>query len=102
MDNDHDIIQQVLTTYLNDYSGCEQKIQQLNQQASWSELYLFAHSLKGVLNGFGENAVIGALERIEIDTQNNQPPAKEDINLLCDELTVIEQQIHQYLVQQSQ
>ncbi len=55
MDNDVDIIIAVFSTYLEDYSDATEQLNEMFVQQNWPELYLMAHSLKGILEGFGED-----------------------------------------------
>ncbi|MDF4991072.1 Hpt domain-containing protein [Vibrio parahaemolyticus] len=90
MDNDVDIIIAVFSTYLEDYSDA-------TEQLNWPELYLMAHSLKGILEGFGEDIAVVALEKIETSTRNNTAPECEDITIVSSELVTIKKQIFAYL-----
>lgn len=56
-----------------------------------------AHSLKGILEGFGEDIAVVALEKIETNTRNNTAPECEDITIVNNELVTIKKQIFAYL-----
>lgn len=56
-----------------------------------------AHSLKGILEGFGEDIAVVALEKVETSTRNNTAPECEDITIVNNELVTIKKQIFAYL-----
>ncbi|EHK9577010.1 Hpt domain-containing protein [Vibrio parahaemolyticus] len=97
MDNDVDIIIAVFSTYLEDYSDATEQLNKMFVQQNWPELYLMAHSLKGILEGFGEDTAVVALEKIETSTRNNTEPECEDITIVSSELVTIKKQIFAYL-----
>ncbi|HCH5087739.1 hypothetical protein [Vibrio parahaemolyticus] len=99
MDNDVDIIIAVFSTYLEDYSDATEQLNEMFVQQNWPELYLMAHSLKGILEGFGfgEDIAVVALEKIETNTRNNTAPECEDITIVNNELVTIKKQIFAYL-----
>ncbi|MFL0858777.1 Hpt domain-containing protein [Vibrio parahaemolyticus] len=97
MDNDVDILIAVFSTYLEDYSDATEQLNKMFVQQNWPELYLMAHSLKGILEGFGEDTAVAALEKIETSTRNNTAPQCEDITIVNNELVTIKKQIFAYL-----
>ncbi|HAS6739156.1 TPA: Hpt domain-containing protein [Vibrio parahaemolyticus] len=97
MDNDVDIIIAVFSTYLEDYSDATEQLNEMFVQQNWPELYLMAHSLKGILEGFGEDIAVVALEKIETNTRDNTAPECEDITIVNNELVTIKKQIFAYL-----
>ncbi|TOG81558.1 Hpt domain-containing protein [Vibrio parahaemolyticus] len=97
MDNDVDIIIAVFSTYLEDYSDATEQLNKMFIQQNWPELYLMAHSLRGILECFGEDTAVVALEKIETSTRNNTAPECEDITIVNNELVTIKKQIFAYL-----
>ncbi|HCE3482142.1 TPA: Hpt domain-containing protein [Vibrio parahaemolyticus] len=97
MDNDVDILIAVFSTYLEDYSDATEQLNKMFVQQNWPELYLMAHSLKGILEGFGEDTAVAALEKVETSTRNNTAPQCEDITIVNNELVTIKKQIFAYL-----
>lgn len=97
MDNDDDIIAAVLMAFLEEHEDGADKIQTLVNDQNWSELFITAHSLKGILASFGEVKAAEKLEVIEGLTRNGDAPNDEDIQFVIQELNVIKGQIKEYL-----
>ena len=97
VDNDANIIFAVFTTYMEDYENGLERINQLNQEQNWPDLFLLSHSLKSVLSSFGEDSAVSALKNIEENTRNNISPNKRDLTIINNELVKINQQITDYL-----
>lgn len=97
MDNDVDIIITVLSTYLEEHVDSLERINELYAKEDWTELQLLAHSLKGVLESFGEDTAVIALQEIDEDTRKNIAPDLSDITIVNRELLTINQQIFAYL-----
>ncbi|MGI9949270.1 Hpt domain-containing protein [Vibrio hyugaensis] len=98
MDNDVDIIFAVFSTYMEDYEDGLDRINQLNAEQNWPELFLLSHSLKGILFSFGEEAAVSALGKVEEHTRDNIAPDTADIAIINKELVTINKQINDYLV----
>ncbi|ANQ29096.1 histidine phosphotransferase [Vibrio natriegens] len=97
MDNDVEIIITVFSTYLEEHVNGLERINELYANENWPELHLLAQSLKGVLESFGEDTAVTALQEIEEDTRNNIAPDVSDITIVNRELLTINQQIFAYL-----
>ncbi|ENP8371865.1 Hpt domain-containing protein [Vibrio alginolyticus] len=97
MDNDVDLIVTVFSTYLEDHTSDIERIDELYASRCWSELYLLVHSLKGILESFGEDTAVIAFQRIEEKTRNDTAPDSSDIAIVTKELAAINQQIFAYL-----
>ncbi|WP_045376937.1 hypothetical protein [Vibrio campbellii] len=97
MDNDVDIIFAVFSTYMEDYENGLERINHLNQQQNWPELFLLSHSLKSILASFGEESAVFALNNIEEHTRDNIAPDSGDLAIVNTELVKINQQITDYL-----
>ncbi|MHA7588886.1 Hpt domain-containing protein [Vibrio harveyi] len=97
MDNDVDIIFAVLSTYMEDYEDGLERINQLNAEQNWGDLFLLSHSLKGILSSFGEESAVTALSNIEEHTRDNIAPDSGDLAIVNKELVTINQQITDYL-----
>ncbi|AYV20250.1 MULTISPECIES: Hpt domain-containing protein [Vibrio] len=97
MDNDDDIIAAVFMAFMEEHEDGAEKIQALFNEQNWSELFITAHSLKGILASFGETKAVEKLEAIEGSTRNSDAPNSEDIQFVVQELDVIKGQINEYL-----
>ncbi|AUI88290.1 hypothetical protein BS333_18285 [Vibrio azureus] len=97
MDNDPVIIQMVFLAYLEEYSDASNTIINLYNNESWSELFIFAHSLKGVLSSFGVDAVVERLKIIEASTNQHIAPSEDQILLVSEQLIDIKKKINGYL-----
>ncbi|CAH0525620.1 Hpt domain-containing protein [Vibrio hippocampi] len=97
MDNDDDIIEAVFMAFLEEHDDGAEKIQQLYNNKDWSELFITAHSLKGILASFGEAQAVEKLETIEGITRQNGEPNADDIDYVVKEIATIKQQISDYL-----
>ncbi len=98
MDNDDDIIAAVFMAFMEEHEDGAEKIQTLFNEQNWSELFITAHSLKGILASFGETKVRRKnFEAIEGLTRNSDAPNSEDIQFVVQELDVIKGQINEYL-----
>ncbi len=97
MDNDEDIIAAVFMAFMEEHENGADKIQSLYNEQNWSELFITAHSLKGILASFGETKAVDKLEAIEGSTRAGDSPQQEDIQFVIQELDVIKNQINEYL-----
>ncbi|MGF1750391.1 MULTISPECIES: Hpt domain-containing protein [Vibrio] len=97
MDNDEDIIAAVFMAFMEEHENGAETVQHLYQTQNWSELFITAHSLKGILASFGETKAVDKLEAIEGTTRNNESPNADDINFVVAEMQVIKNQINDYL-----
>ncbi|MFA0439837.1 histidine phosphotransferase [Vibrio sp. 10N.286.49.C2] len=97
MDNDEDIIAAVFMAFMEEHENGAETVLNLYQTQNWSELFITAHSLKGILASFGETKAVDKLEAIEGMTRNNEAPNVEDINLVVAEMQVVKDQINEYL-----
>ncbi|GAL28653.1 HPT domain containing protein [Vibrio variabilis] len=97
MDNDEDIIAAVFMAFMEEHENGAEKIQSLYDEQNWSELFITAHSLKGILASFGEAKAVERLEAIEGTTRNGEAPQADDIQFVIQELGVIKGQINEYL-----
>ncbi|USD61609.1 MULTISPECIES: Hpt domain-containing protein [Vibrio] len=97
MDNDEDIIAAVFMAFMEEHENGAEKIQSLYNEQNWSELFITAHSLKGILASFGEGKAVEKLEAIEGTTRNGEAPQADDIQFVIQELGVIKGQINEYL-----
>ncbi|MFA0085184.1 Hpt domain-containing protein [Vibrio sp. 10N.261.51.F12] len=97
MDNDEDIIAAVFMAFMEEHENGAETVLNLYQTQNWSELFITAHSLKGILASFGETKAVDKLEAIEGMTRNNEAPDVEDINLVVAEMQVVKNQINEYL-----
>ncbi|MGV2988054.1 Hpt domain-containing protein [Vibrio sp. E150_011] len=97
MDNDEDIIAAVFMAFMEEHENGAETVLNLYQTQNWSELFITAHSLKGILASFGETKAVDKLEAIEGMTRNNEAPNVEDINLVVAEMQVVKNQINEYL-----
>jgi HPt (histidine-containing phosphotransfer) domain-containing protein len=97
LDNDTESIQMILGLYLEEYPDCHVKIRNLFEEQNWAELFPLAHSLKGILKGFGEDVVVPSLEIIESETHGGNPASPEHIDRVCSELPKIQTEIEQKL-----
>ncbi len=98
LDNDTESIQMILMVYLEDYNDCHLKLRKLFDEKQWSELFILVHSLKGILDGFGEREVTAVLEQVEQETRNSAPASAQHIETICSQLPIIQAQIEQELV----
>lgn len=97
MDNDEDIIAAVFMAFMEEHENGADKIQSLYNEQNWSELFITAHSLKGILASFGETKAVDKLEAIETATRVGDTPQLADIQFVIQELEVIKNQINEYL-----
>jgi HPt (histidine-containing phosphotransfer) domain-containing protein len=97
MDNDEDIIAAVFMAFMEEHENGADKIQSLYNEQNWSELFITAHSLKGILASFGETKAVDKLEAIETATRCGDTPQLADIQFVIQELEVIKNQINEYL-----
>ncbi|HHX8300742.1 TPA: Hpt domain-containing protein [Vibrio diabolicus] len=97
MENDVDLIVTVFSTYLEDHANDIQRINELYANKCWPELYLLAHSLKGILESFAEETAVIVFTKIEAETRNDNEPDSSDIAIVTKELAAINQQIFAYL-----
>ncbi len=97
MDNDEDIIAAVFMAFMEEHENGADKIQSLYNEQNWSELFITAHSLKGILASFGETKAVDKLEAIETATRSGDAPQLTDIHFVIQELEVIKNQINEYL-----
>jgi HPt (histidine-containing phosphotransfer) domain-containing protein len=97
MDNDEDIIAAVFMAFMEEHENGADKIQSLYNDQNWSELFITAHSLKGILASFGETKAVDKLEAIETATRGGDAPQLADIQFVIQELEVIKDQINEYL-----
>lgn len=97
MDNDDDIIAAVLMAFMEEHNDGAQKVQQLFDAQDWPELFITAHSLKGILASFGEAQAVEKLETIEGSTRQGSAPNSNDVAYVVSELNTIKQQITDYL-----
>ncbi|MGR5286502.1 Hpt domain-containing protein [Vibrio maritimus] len=97
MDNDEDIIAAVFMAFMEEHENGADKIQSLYNEQNWSELFITAHSLKGILASFGETKAVDKLEAIETATRGGDTPQLADIQFVIQELEVIKNQINEYL-----
>jgi HPt (histidine-containing phosphotransfer) domain-containing protein len=63
----------------------------------WQQLFITAHSLKGILASFGEEQTVVRLEKIESISRSHAAPDKADIEAVVKELHHIKSQISDYL-----
>ncbi|GMQ46213.1 Hpt domain-containing protein [Vibrio sp. 10N] len=97
MDNDEDIIAAVFMAFMEEHENGADRIQSLFNQQNWSELFIAAHSLKGILASFGETKAVEKLQAIEASTRGGEAPQQSDIQFVIQELEVIKTQINDYL-----
>lgn len=97
LNNDKETIQMILNLYLEEYADCHLRLRSLFEDQGWSELFILAHSLKGILQGFGETEIVPTLEAIEGETHNNEPASQHHIDLVCQKLPEIQAEIKQQL-----
>ncbi|MGF1770972.1 Hpt domain-containing protein [Vibrio wakamikoensis] len=97
MDNDEDIIAAVFMAFMEEHENGADKIQSLYNEQNWSELFITAHSLKGILASFGETKAVVKLEAIETSTRSGDAPQLTDMQFVIQELEVIKNQINEYL-----
>ncbi|MBY6196466.1 Hpt domain-containing protein [Vibrio hangzhouensis] len=97
MDDDEDIIQAVFTAFLEEHEDGSDKIQSYYTSQNWSDLFLTAHSLKGILSSFGESDTVARLQSIENATRDGVAPHEDDVQHVIKGLAVIKQQIIEYL-----
>lgn len=97
MDNDEDIIAAVFMAFMEEHENGADKIQTLYNEQNWSELFITAHSLKGILASFGETKAVDKLEAIETSTRASEAPQLADVQFVIQELDVIKDQINEYL-----
>ncbi|ARC95132.1 hypothetical protein B6A42_27370 (plasmid) [Vibrio coralliilyticus] len=98
LDNDVESIQVILMAYLEEYSDCQTMIMKLFQEQNWPQLFILAHTLKGILAGFGDTETTALLEIIESETKDGGPSNMQNITLLCKLLFFIQSQIEQELL----
>lgn len=95
--NDTESINLILTTYLEEYSDGDVIFKNLFDTQNWEELYIVAHSLKGILGNFGADDIIPILEKIEMQTQGGKPTEQVLIDQVSLLLTDIQVQIEKKL-----
>ncbi|USD40040.1 Hpt domain-containing protein [Vibrio sp. SCSIO 43135] len=93
LDNDPESIQLILMAYIEEYGDSEEKLMLLYEKQDWGALYIFAHSLKGILVGFGETEVTTILEDIESETHDNTPASEHKVLAACSLLPNVRSQI---------
>lgn len=98
LDNDAESIQMILMTYLEEYSDSQAMFMKLYQEQNWPQMFILAHSLKGILVGFGETETTALLEIVEGETKDGAPATENNIAQLCKQLPAIQHQIEQELV----
>ncbi len=97
LDNDTESIQMILMVYLEDYNDCHLKLRALFDEQQWSQLFILVHSLKGILEGFGEEKVTAILQQVEAETRHGGPAGAQHIETICSQLPLIQVQIEQEL-----
>ncbi|PMH46578.1 histidine phosphotransferase [Vibrio sp. 10N.286.49.B3] len=97
LDNDDDIVEAVLMAYVEEHSESIDKLQLQFSTQNWSELFMTAHSLKGILASFGEDTAVDVLERIEGQTRDSIAPDDSDVAVVVTELGKINKQVDDFL-----
>ena len=97
LDNDTESINLILTTYIEEYSDSDVIFKNLFDAQNWEELYIVAHSLKGILGNFGADEIIPILEKIEMQSQDGKPTDQKLINNVSILLVEIQNQIEKKL-----
>lgn len=64
-ENNSESIEVILTAYLDEYAEAETTLRTLFDAQNWGEIYIFSHSLKGLLVDFGEKDTSVILAEIE-------------------------------------
>ncbi len=98
MDNDEEIILAVFQAYIEEHEKSAEAIDTLYAEQDWPQLFITAHSLKGILASFGEEQTVTRLEKIETMSRSNAAPDKTDIDAVVEQLNHIKHQINDYLV----
>lgn len=98
LDNDAESINIVLGTYLEEYGDAHIQFKGLFDSQNWPELYLLAHSLKGILVNFGKQDIILVLEQIEAQTCKGEAVEKILVDKASVILPVIKKQVEQALL----
>ncbi len=97
LDNNSESIQLVLEAFLEEYRDCQRTINQLYKEQNWPQLFMLAHSLKGILTSFGETEVSALLTNIETQSRVNGPVNEVDINEICQLMPLVEFQVKREL-----
>ncbi|MCJ2375243.1 Hpt domain-containing protein [Vibrio sp. ZSDZ34] len=98
MDNDDEIILAVFQAYIEEHNNSAETIEALYAVQDWPQLFIAAHSLKGILASFGEEETVTRLENIEGMSRDNTAPDKADIDAAIEGLNHINVQINDYFV----
>jgi HPt (histidine-containing phosphotransfer) domain-containing protein len=97
LENNSESIQLVLEAFLEEYRDCQITINQLYKEQNWPQLFMLAHSLKGILTSFGETEVSALLTNIETQSRVNGPVNEVDINEICQLMPLVEFQVKREL-----
>lgn len=93
VDHDPESISLVLATYLEEYHDAGTTFKHLFETKNWDELYLLAHSLKGILASFGADTITPILGTIEKQTQGGNATEVEWVDEACVLLADIQKQV---------
>tara|TARA_Y100000588_G_scaffold175098_1_gene189217 strand:- start:20917 stop:21273 length:357 start_codon:yes stop_codon:yes gene_type:complete len=97
LDNNSESIQLVLEAFLEEYRDCQVTINQLYKEQNWPQLFMLAHSLRGILTSFGETKVSTLLIKVETQSRVNGPVNEVDINEICQLMPLVEFQVKREL-----
>lgn len=89
LDNDKDCIIAVLELFISEYENIADSYLEYHNSQQWDKIYIISHSLRGVLEGFGESNLILLLQRIELQTSKNKPITNIEIQDIVEQLSQI-------------
>ncbi|MCD9516858.1 hypothetical protein [Photobacterium carnosum] len=89
LDNDKESIITILELFLSEYEDFIIYYTDYFSDEKWHDIYISSHSLKGILESFGEKDLTSSLRAIEIKTSKNENITTDDLNHVINKLPEI-------------
>ncbi|MBY3787345.1 hypothetical protein HPQ32_02640 [Photobacterium carnosum] len=89
LDNDKESIITILELFLSEYEDFIIYYTDYFSDKKWHDIYISSHSLKGILESFGEKDLASSLRAIEIKTSKNENITIDDLNHVINKLPSI-------------
>lgn len=87
LDNDKDTIITILELFISEYENSPNHYNECFNNKKWRDIHITSHSLKGILEGFGENNLTLLLSEVEIKTSKNKPITENDLKYIIKKLS---------------
>lgn len=89
LDNDKDTIITILELFISEYENVPNYYNECFNNKKWQDIHIASHSLKGILEGFGEKKFTLFLNEIEIKTSKNKSITENDLKYIIENLSII-------------